>query len=90
MSVNKRFERRTNAETKPRPKRFKGRKHAHAVALQENTDDSSDSEYAYAVIGKQPSTRIKVTINSVGFDVLVDTGSSVDRLKVLWRRGVIL
>ena len=45
----KRSERRTNAETKPRPKSIKGRKHVHAVALQENTDDSSDSEYAYAV-----------------------------------------
>ena len=74
----KRSERRTNADTKPRPKSTKGRKHAHAIALQDNTDDSSDSEYAYAVRGKQPSTRIKVTINSVEAAVLVDTGASVD------------
>ena len=61
----KRSERRTNAETKPRLKSSKGRKHEHAVALQENT-------------GKQPSTRIKVPINSVEAEVLVDTGASID------------
>ena len=56
----KRSERRTNADTKPRPKSTKGRKHAHAIALQENTDDSSDSEYAYAVRGNNLVQELKL------------------------------
>ncbi len=63
---------------KNKPEKSSEKKHARYVEKEISDNDSSDSEYAYAIGDKKLNTTVKVKINSVDTKVLVDTGASVD------------